>query len=126
MANQRVVVLTDEELRAVLNPRLARMSRNLPDHLALLKGEAKLRAALGHPEGITEWRAFVGDGGESNDYADVRATQEEAEVDLANLVIQSGSEPYDRLGIEYRQCGPWVLFTGEDEQSDPLPPEVSS
>ena len=78
---------------------------------ALFPGEdERMIRSSGHDsEGRCEWRAFVGDEGESNDYARVRATRAEAEADLADLTRNAAEDdPYDRQGVEYRQCGPWV------------------
>lgn len=114
------VVLTEDEIKDVIvtlrNSRLL-----LPISKAKQVAIAKFEAILEHPKGITEWRAFVGDEGESNDYADIRETLEEAVADLAILTDQAAEdgEPYNRQGIESRQCGPWVeaaLLPGNDNE----------
>ena len=155
MSNQRVVVLTIEQIVVCIDALSAVTSTDagyaaataeselsaalerqkvIPDELvergaALLRRQSRacLETVLfpgdeqPRSETVTEWRGFVGEEGEPNEYGDSRETLKEALADSIALAVQGGDPPYDRRGVESRQCGPWAfveaaLFPGKDEQ----------
>ena len=124
MSNQRVVVLTDEELRhgeafvrAAASVEAEPSTREALEHTPVGSFIRKLSAALEHSEGITEWRWFAGDEGDSKyklGHGEPRRSREEAEADLASVVAEA-DPPFDHQGIESRQCGPWIVVSGDEQ-----------
>ena len=111
---ERLVVLTDEEIRDLLfaHECVLESDRETERNTPLA---ANLRAILEQPEGIgEEWRAALGDKGDLlADTCEPRDTREAAQADLDGLSAEA-DPPYDRGWIEHRYCTPWAALHRED------------